>query len=133
MTGHITRIHAPEGVLEAPGYSNAVSSVGRTVHVSGQLARDEAGHLVGADDFAAQAEQVFVNIGRCLDAAGATFDDVVKMTYFLTDIADITQLREVVRRRISPEDRWACSAVQVSALIEPAYLLEIEAIAVVAE
>ncbi|MDE9364064.1 RidA family protein [Luteipulveratus sp. YIM 133132] len=132
MSAHITRIHAPEGVLEAPGYSNVVSGSGRTVYVSGQIARDVDGNLVGRGDFVAQAEQVFANIELCLTAAGATFDDVVKVTYFLTDMRNIPLLRDVLWHWTTPEKRWASSAVQVSALFEPGYLLEIEAVAIVA-
>ncbi|AKU18602.1 RidA family protein [Luteipulveratus mongoliensis] len=133
MSDHITRIHAPEGVVEAPGYSNVVSGTGRMVFVAGQIARDESGNLVGPGDFAAQAEQVFTNIGRCLTAAGASFDDVVKVTYFLTDIRNIPLLRDALWSRIKPENRWASSAVQVSALFEPGFLLEVEAMALVSE
>lgn len=83
----LTRIPAPDGVAAAAQYSHVVMGTGRFVAVAGQLALDERGGLVGEGDPAAQAHQVFENLGRCLAAAGATFDDVVKLTYFVTDMA----------------------------------------------
>ncbi|WP_324788054.1 RidA family protein [Streptomyces sp. H51] len=125
------RITAPDGVFPAAQYSHVVTGTGRVVAVSGQLALDEDGRLVGEDDPAAQAGQVFTNLGRCLAAAGATFDDVVKLTYFVTDMAHMPAIREARARHI-PDDRLpAASAVQVAALVRPEFLLEIEALAVV--
>ncbi|MYR54890.1 RidA family protein, partial [Streptomyces sp. SID625] len=101
------------------------------VAVSGQLALDEDGRLVGEGDPAAQARQVFENLRRCLAAAGAGFDDVVKLTYFVTDIAHLPAIRTARAAHI-PDDRLpASSAVQVAALVRPEFLMEIEAFAVV--
>ncbi|TFV33405.1 RidA family protein [Streptomyces sp. T1317-0309] len=66
---------------------------GRFVAISGQLALDEDGRLVGAGDPAAQARQVFENLRRCLAAAGAAFDHVVKLTFFVTDMAHMPAIR----------------------------------------
>ncbi|WP_031153721.1 RidA family protein [Streptomyces xanthophaeus] len=130
---HLTRIAAPEGVSPGTGYSHAVWGTGRFVAVSGQCALDERGEVVGAGDPAAQARQVFENLRRCLAAAGATFDDVVKLTYFVTDVAHLPAVREA-RDAVIPADRLpASSAVQVAALFRPELLLEVEAFAVVPE
>lgn len=127
----LTRIPAPEGVAPAAQYSHVVLGTGRFVAVSGQLALDEKGALVGEGDPAAQARQVFDNLRRCLSAAGATFDDVVKLTFFVTDTAHLPAIREARAAHI-PDDRLpACSAVQVAALVRPEFLMEIEAFAVV--
>lgn len=100
--------------------------------VSGQLALDEDGTLVGEGDAAAQARQVFENLRRCLSAAGATFDDVVKLTFFVTDMAHMPAIR-AARAAHLPDDRLpAASAIQVAALVRPEFLMEIEALAVVA-
>lgn len=132
MTGsHIVRHHAPAGVLEAPGYSNVVVADGRLVVIAGQVARDADGHLVGAGDFRAQADRVFENLRLCLEHVGASFLDVVKLNYYLSDIANLPLLREVRRRAIPDEHRPASTAVQVAALFEPDYLLEVEALAVI--
>ncbi|MCX4716960.1 RidA family protein [Streptomyces virginiae] len=128
----LTRIAAPEGVAPSPHYSHVVLGTGRFVAVSGQCALDERGEVVGEGDPAAQARQVFENLRRCLAAAGATFDDVVKLTYFVTDVAHLPAVREA-RDAVIPADRLpASSAVEVSALFRPELLVEIEAFAVVA-
>lgn len=128
---HLTRIPAPDGVAPAAQYTHVVTGTGRLVAVSGQLALDEDGALVGEGDAGAQARQVFQNLRRCLAAAGATFDDVVKLTYFVTDMAHMPAVR-AARAAHLPDDRLpAASAVQVAALVRPEFLLEVEALAVV--
>ncbi|GGQ80665.1 RidA family protein [Streptomyces flaveolus] len=128
----LTRIAAPDGVAPAAQYSHVVLGTGRFVAVSGQLALDEHGTLVGEGDAAAQARQVFENLRRCLSAAGAGFDDVVKLTFFVTDMAHMPAIRAARAEHI-PDDRLpAASAVQVASLVRPEFLMEIEAFAVVA-
>ncbi|MFD5053429.1 RidA family protein [Streptomyces tendae] len=128
----LTRIPAPEGVAPAAQYTHVVLGTGRFVAVSGQLALDEDGKPVGGGDPAAQARQVFENLRRCLASAGATFDDVVKLTYFVTDMAHMGAIRAARAEHI-PDDRLpTASAVQVAALVRPEFLMEIEAFAVVA-
>ncbi|MFC3574301.1 RidA family protein [Streptomyces yaanensis] len=129
----LTRIPAPDGVAPAAAYTHVVVGSGRFVAVSGQLALDENGKLVGEGDPAAQARQVFENLRRCLAAAGAAFDDVVKLTFFVTDMAYLPAIRAARAEHI-PEDRLpAASAVQVVALVRPEFLMEIEAYAVLPE
>ncbi|MEU0117739.1 RidA family protein [Streptomyces bobili] len=127
----LTRIPAPDGVAAAAQYTHVVLGTGCFVAVSGQLPLDEDGRPVGADDPQAQARQVFENLRRCLAAAGATFDDVVKLTYFVTDMAHMPVIRAARAVHI-PDDRLpAASAVQVAALVRPEFLMEIEAFAVI--
>ncbi|MFE4669793.1 RidA family protein [Streptomyces sp. NPDC056716] len=129
----LTRIPAPDGVAPAAQYAHVVMGSGRFVAVAGQVALDERGELVGAGDPAAQARQVFENLRRCLAAAGAGFEDVVKLTYFLTDMAHLPAVREARAAHI-PDDRLpAASAVRVAGLVRPEFLMEIEAFAVVGE
>ncbi|WP_037673742.1 RidA family protein [Streptomyces griseus] len=129
----LTRIAAPDGVAAAAQYSHVVIGSGRFVAISGQLPLDEQRRLIGAGDPEAQARQVFANLGRCLAAAGAGFDDIVKLTYFVTDMAHMPAIRAARAAHI-PDDRLpAASAVQVAALVRPDALMEIEAFAVVAE
>ncbi|MFD9496827.1 RidA family protein [Streptomyces sp. NPDC060005] len=126
-----TRIPAPDGVAPATAYSHVVAATGRFVAVSGQLPLDEDGEIVGEGDAEAQARQVFENLRRCLAAAGATFDDVVKLAFFVTDMAHLPAIR-AARAAHLPDDRLpAASAVQVAALVRPEFLMEIEAFAVV--
>ncbi|MFJ8046929.1 RidA family protein [Streptomyces luteogriseus] len=128
----LTRIPAPDGVAAAAQYSHVVLGTGRFVAIAGQLALDERRRLVGEGDPAAQARQVFENLRRCLAAAGATFDHVLKLTYFVTDMAHMPAVRAARAEHI-PDDRLpAASAVQVAALVRPEFLIEVEAFAVVA-
>jgi reactive intermediate/imine deaminase len=104
----------------------------KTIYISGQIAFDKAGTLVGAGDMKAQAEQVFANLEAALKAAGATFSDVVKMNTYVTDMAKAPAVREV-RARYFGEVTPASTLVQVVALARPELMLEIEVIAVVRE
>ncbi|MCX5600449.1 RidA family protein [Streptomyces phaeochromogenes] len=129
----LTRISAPDGVAPAAAYTHVVMGTGRFVAVSGQLPLDEDGKLVGEGDPAAQARQVFENLRRCLASAGATFDDVVKLTFFVTDMAYMPAVRAARDEHISPGRLPAASAVQVAALVSPDFLMEIEAFALLPE
>ena len=125
---------APVGVAPAMGrgYSHVVSAVGRLVAVSGQVAFDVDGMVVHGGA-AEQAEQAFENVRRCLAAEGATFDDVVKLTYYVTDIQFLAEIRAVRDRLMPGAEKPASTAVQVVALAMPELLLEIDAFAVVAD
>ena len=122
---------APEGMAPGRGYSHAVAATGRLVAIAGQVAMDRDGNVVGPGDAAAQAEQVFENLRLALDAAGATFNQVVKFTFYLTDAAFLPVVREVRDRYVDTERPPASTAVQVVALFRPEFLLEVEALAVI--
>ena len=114
------------------GYSHVVEvRGGRTLYIAGQLALDEEGNLVGAGDFRAQVEQVFANLKARLTEGGATFNDVVKLNYYITDAADLLPVREVRNRFINTENPPASTLVVVKRLVREEYLIEVEAIAVV--
>lgn len=125
---------APVGVAPAigRGYSHVVSATGRLVAISGQVALDVDGTVVHGGA-AEQAEQAFENVRRCLAAEGATFDDVVKLTYYVTDIQFLAEIRAVRDRLMPGAEKPASTAVQVVALAMPELLLEIDAFAVVAD
>jgi enamine deaminase RidA (YjgF/YER057c/UK114 family) len=122
---------APQGMAPGNGYSHAVAGRGsRVVAIAGQVAMDGQGELVGGDDPRAQAEQVYRNLGAALAAAGVTFGDVVKLTAYVTDIAFLPVIREVRDRHVDTERPPASTAVQVSALFQPGYLIEVDALAI---
>jgi reactive intermediate/imine deaminase len=116
----------PAGVHPATGYSHAVRA-GRTLYVSGQVPKDPEDRIVAGID--SQVRQVFANLQRVLEAAGASFADVVKMTTFLTDAGHFDTWRRV-RGELVGEPYPASTLVVVDALSYPEYLVEIEAVAV---
>jgi 2-iminobutanoate/2-iminopropanoate deaminase len=122
-------IRVPELAEPISHYTDAVRA-GELLFVSGVVPIDGEGVLVGGDDVVAQARQVLANLGAVLAAAGATFADVVKVTVYLTDIADRTRINPV-RQEVFGEARPASTLVEVSALAVPGAKLEIEAVALV--
>ena len=103
--------------------------VGDLLFVSGQAAIDDAGAIVGVGDFDRQAEQTFRNLQRVLEAGGSSLEHVVKVTIFLTDMANFPKIVELRGRWFTPP--WpADSIVEVRALALPELEIEIEAVAV---
>ena len=102
--------------------------VGQTIFVSGQVAFDPDGNVVGGDDMKAQSTQVFENIRAVLAEAGATMDDVVKITAFLTDLSRYSDY-SAARAEAFPNNIPASTAVSAPALVMPYFLVEVEAIA----
>jgi enamine deaminase RidA (YjgF/YER057c/UK114 family) len=111
------------------GFSTA-TRVGNMVFVSGQVAADENGNLVGKGDARAQADQCFRNVAAALEAAGATLDDLTKITCFLVKLEDYPAYA-AARLAVFPENGPASSTVMNTHLVSPDYLVEVEAIAVV--
>ncbi len=105
----LTHIPAPEGVAPGNGFSHVVLGTGR---------------------FVAQARQVFENIGRCLDAAGATFADLVKLTFYFTDREQLPAIRAARDAVVDTSRPPASSAIQVAGLIRPEFLVEVDAYAI---
>ena len=110
------------------GFSPA-TRVGNMVFASGHVSVDAAGKLVGKGDCKAQSEQTFRNVEGALKAAGATWDDVTKITAFLINREDYADYA-AVRLGLFPENGPASSSVFVKGLVSPDFLVEIEAIAV---
>ena len=121
----------PHSLTRPAGYSHvAVASKGSTIYISGQVALDQSGNLVGLNDLRAQTQQVFSNLKAALEAAGANFNDVVKLNYFLLDISQIQVVREVRDQFVNTQNPPASSAVEVRRLVRPDFLIEVDAIAV---
>lgn len=128
----IRRINPP-GLGTPPGYSQIVDvRASRIVFIAGQTALDRDGALVGRNDFAAQADQVFQNLSTALQAVGCTASNLVKLTVFLRDMNDLTAYRDARNRffaTVSPPAAPAVTLVEVSKLYGPDFLIEIEAVA----
>ena len=108
-------------------YADAVR-FGDLLFISGVAPLDERLNLVGGDDVAAQARQVFVNLAKVLKASGAGFDDVLKVTIYLTDVDDRPKINPV-RQEFFGAARPASTLIGVSALALPGMRIEVEAVA----
>ena len=130
--GLIRRLNPP-GLGTPPGYSQVVDvRASRMVFIAGQTALDSEGKLIGKDDFAAQADQVFRNLDVALQAAGCAANDLVKMTVFVRDMGHLSVYREARNRffaTTTPVAAPAVTLVEVSKLYGPDFLIEIEAVA----
>jgi enamine deaminase RidA (YjgF/YER057c/UK114 family) len=128
----IIRSNPPE-LGTPPGYSQIVEvKANRFIFIAGQTALDRDGHLVGKSDFAAQATQVFENLGVALRDCGCDPSNLVKLTVFLTDMNHLASYRETRNRffaSVTPPAAPAVTLVEVSKLYGPDFLIEIEAIA----
>ena len=113
-------------------FSQAVSvaASGRMLFISGQVPRAPDGSTVGVGDIAKQAEQVFENLRAILAAHGATFDHAVKVTLFTTDFSQAGEVA-AVRERFYGNAKPASSWVEVRALGDPDWMLEVELIAAI--
>jgi 2-iminobutanoate/2-iminopropanoate deaminase len=114
----------------APPFSHYTDAVriGELLFVSGCIAVDGQGSLVGGDDVVAQTRQVFANLAAILKEAGADFADVAKVTVFLTDIDDRARINPV-RAEFFRTTRPASTLVEVSRLVVPGAKVEIELVA----
>src|SRR6202011_2478807 len=131
-TPSIVRTNPPE-LGTPPGYSQIVEvAAGRIIFIAGQTALDRDGQVVGRGDFAAQAAQVFRNLGIALQASGCTAANLVKLTVFLTDMGNLAAYREARNcffASVSPPAAPAVTLVEVSKLYGADFMIEIEAIA----
>jgi enamine deaminase RidA (YjgF/YER057c/UK114 family) len=100
------------------------------IHVSGQIANDLDGNLVGPGDLRTQTRQVFENLTAILEANGATFADVVKIGTYVTTMDDFAAVREVRGEYLMAEPP-ASTAIQVVALVVPDAMIEVDLVAVV--
>jgi len=126
----------PPGLPVTPGSSQIAKAHGRLVFISGQVAVTADDEHVGAGDFSVQLEQVFRNLDTAVRAAGGRFEDITKLNYFCLDSVDRALLPEVRRIRdsyIDVERPPASTFVFVSGLARRGWLIEVEAVASLAE
>ena len=126
----IVRFLNPASMPQSVGYTQVVEVTGsKMLYISGQIAINPAGQIVGAGDLQAQTEQVFENLKAGLAAAGARFEHVVKLHLYLLDITQIQIVRNVRDRYINTQFPPASTAVEVRRLFRDQLLIEIDAIA----
>ena len=113
------------------GFSQAwrVDGAQSVVFLSGQAAVSAEGQIVGEDDFDAQARQTFENLQTVLDRSGATFESVIKMTVYLTDMTNLPDYGRIKSEFVKGKQP-ASTAIEVKSLAFPAMMIEVEAIAV---
>jgi 2-iminobutanoate/2-iminopropanoate deaminase len=131
---NIVKLINPPGLSASPNYSHAAEvdlGTCKMVIISGQVALDAQGNLVGQDDFTKQAEQVFQNIKTIVESSGGTMKDVVKYTTFVTDINDVPKLREIRKKYTGDNSPAASTLVEIKELVRKEFLLEIEATAII--
>ncbi|MEZ2334957.1 RidA family protein [Mucilaginibacter sp. RCC_168] len=133
QTNDITFIN-PLSVSTPKGYSQAVTvDLGKSTMLilSGQVALDKSGQLIGKDDITAQIQQVFTNIKNIVEAAGGSMSDVVKLNYYMIDVSQVQVLRGIRDKFVNTTHPPASTLVQVSKLFRDDILIEIEATAVI--
>ena len=118
-----------------PGYSQiVVVRGGHIIFISGQTALDQNGEIVGKNNFAVQASQVFHNLAAALRSVSCTAANLIKLTVFLRNMDDLSTYREARNRffaTVTPPAAPAVTLVEVSRLYGPDFLIEIEAVAAV--
>lgn len=126
----------PPTLYKPPGYSHVVEikGPGRIVYIAGQLGFDASGNLVGAPgDFRAQVTQAFENLKLALAAVGAGFGDVVKLNNYMTDMSHLPIFRDVRDAYLNTSAPPASTTIQISKFARDGALIEIEAVAMLAE
>ncbi len=119
----------PKNVHWPFGYSHIVK-VGDTLHVSGQLALDQEGNIVGKGDMTLQTEKTYENLTKCLESAGATIHDIVMLRVFVTDLEEFQKTGEV-RKKYFGKYRPATTGLEISRLYFDDAMIEVEATAVI--
>jgi 2-iminobutanoate/2-iminopropanoate deaminase len=120
-----SRLAKPAGIFS----SGVKVPAGQLIFVSGQVARNATGETIGRGDIRAQTQQTLENVKAVLEAAGATMDEIVKVTVFVTDVSHLAAIHEV-RAEYFTRDYPASTLVEVKSLVSPDLMIEIEAIAV---
>ncbi|MCC3158478.1 RidA family protein [Hymenobacter sp. 15J16-1T3B] len=123
-----TTVHPPKGYSQAASLDLGPVTM---LIMSGQVALDTQGRVVGAGDVGQQADQAFRNIQRIVEAAGGTMQHVVKLNYFLLDASQLPAVRTARDRYVNTATPPASTAVQVSKLFREELLIEIEATAII--
>lgn len=129
MADHVKPIRV-EGMAVPMGHYSHVVLAGDTLYISGVIAADQTGALVGVGDVATQSRRLFENLGTVLAAAGGKPSDVAKVTVFMRDVRERAKMN-AARQDFFGDHRPASTLVEVAALVDPEVLIEVDAVAVV--
>jgi len=132
------RLFNPDGMAKpTAGYSQVAEVTGgKMVYIAGQVAIDRSGNLVGKDNFRAQVQQVFENLKAAVEAAGGDFSSVIKLNYYCAESVDpsqITTVREIRDKYVNTTNPPASTFAVVNRLVRPEWLIEVDAVAVIAK
>lgn len=130
-----TRFNPPSGWPQNGRAFNhgVVQPEGRVLHITGQVAWDQDGNLVGEGDAEAQMRKSFDNTARILEAVGGRLDDIVSLTIYFLDRADLPAIQKVRAEHFAPETAPASILIQTPGLVVPELLVELVPIAVIPE
>jgi enamine deaminase RidA (YjgF/YER057c/UK114 family) len=129
----IAKFINPEAMHRPSGYTHVVEvTAGWPVYISGQVAFDRNGALVGPGDIRAQARQVFDNLRAALQSVGVSFEQVVKLNFYLLDASQLPAVREVRDEYVNIAQPPASTAIEVRRLARDDLLIEVEAVAIIA-
>ncbi len=130
-----TRFNPPSGWPQNGRAFNhgVVQPEGRVLHITGQVAWDRDGNLVGEGDAEAQMRKSFDNTARILEAVGGRLDDIVSLTIYFLDRADLPAIQKVRAEHFAPETAPASILIQTPGLVVPELLVELVPIAVIPE
>ena len=123
-----TVFHSPS-IGDTPSVARIVKA-GNTLYINGLIGNDINGKVVGPGDMKAQADRVFERMMLALTDAGASVDDVVQMTVFVTDIGRISEVTEA-RNKYFPNGGIATTGIEIKALVTPDHVIEVNGVAVV--
>lgn len=130
----IVKLINPSSVATPKGYTHVAEidlGTCTMLLISGQVALDQQGNLVGKDDLAKQTEQVFINLRNCITNSGGTMNDIVKFGYYMRDASQIQVVRNIRDRFINAAKPPASTLVEVSKLFRDDILIEIEATVII--
>ncbi len=130
----LMKFNNPTSVSKSKGYSHSAEiDLGncKMVIISGQIALDNNGNLIGKDNLAEQTNQVFTNIKNIIAESGGTMDDLIKIGIYMTDISQVQTIRDVRDKFINQQKPPTSTLVEVSKLVRDELLIEIEATAII--
>lgn len=132
-SSHVRFIN-PSGLPKPTGYSHAsIIDLGNSymVIISGQVSVDSTGAVVGKGDMGKQTEQVFLNIKNIITAAGGSMSHLVKLGFFTRDVSQLQAIRTARNKFLDAVNPPASTLVEISGLVNPDFLIEIEATAII--